>query len=424
MPTRYAENLPPSQRLAARVLIEAGARLGASLDYGRTLENVAELLTEEFADYCVIDNLAGGEFERVAVAARDGDLRVLDWLRRDPLNQHPSSTLSEAAESRKPVLRPTLDEGFVERLGDTPDRREHLELLGAQSLLAVPLVARDRLVGVMLFISTRPERRFDADDLFLAQLLAERAAQAIDNARLYQEAQAAIAARDALQRTVIHDLRGPLSTLNVALGVVERHVADQPDTPELVTKSLSVQHRALGHLRRLTDDLLVAGQLDSGQLHIAPQRTHPATLLAQAAELFGAQADEANVQLVVEPGDELPELWADEGRVLQIFSNLIGNALKFTEPGGRICLRAHATDGGVRFEVVDTGHGIPAEQLPHLFERYWQASTGDRRGAGLGLAIVDGLVAAHGGRIDVESEVGIGTTVRFELPLQPMPDAK
>ena len=127
-----------------------------------------------------------------------------------------------------------------------------------------------------------------------------------------------------------------------------------------------------------------------------------------------ASSASLELQLDVEPG--LADVWADHDRVLQVFENLIGNAVKFTKPGGRITIGAASHDGEVLFWVEDTGAGISAEEMPHVFDRFWQAPKARRGGAGLGLQIVKGIVEAHGGRIWVESEVGVGTTFYFTLP--------
>ncbi|MFL5489752.1 MAG: sensor histidine kinase, partial [Gemmatimonadaceae bacterium] len=114
--------------------------------------------------------------------------------------------------------------------------------------------------------------------------------------------------------------------------------------------------------------------------------------------------------------DDLPCVVADAARIQQVLSNLVGNAVKFTPRNGRITVSAERIDGEVRFAVIDTGPGIPAEQVPHIFGRFWQARTSDRRGIGLGLAIAKGIVEAHNGRIWVESHVGLGSTFYFTLP--------
>ena len=112
----------------------------------------------------------------------------------------------------------------------------------------------------------------------------------------------------------------------------------------------------------------------------------------------------------------MPDVWADRDRLLQVFDNLIGNALKFTPPGGHIRVGAALNEDEVQFWVADTGVGVAAEDLPHVFDRFWQAHKAERRGTGLGLTIVKGIIEAHGGRIRVESTLGMGTTFFFALP--------
>jgi signal transduction histidine kinase len=146
-------------------------------------------------------------------------------------------------------------------------------------------------------------------------------------------------------------------------------------------------------------------------------------LVADIVDVQKPLASEASLDLRLDVAPDVPAIWADCDRLRQIFENLIGNAIKFTAAGGSITVGAAPRDGEVLFWVTDTGAGISAENLPHVFDRFWQARKGERRGAGLGLPIVKGLVEAHGGRIWVESTLGQGTTVFFTVPTSPGPSA-
>src|SRR5262249_415502 len=150
-------------------------------------------------------------------------------------------------------------------------------------------------------------------------------------------------------------------------------------------------------MNRLINDLLDVAQLDSGQLVIERTRLAPRELLAGAIELLRPLAASSTLDLRVDVREDIPELLGDRDRLLQVLENLIGNAIKFTEPGGSIVARAFSGDHEVLFSVADTGGGIAAEHLPFVFDRFWQAKR--RQGAGLGLAIAKGIVEAHGGRI-------------------------
>ena len=167
---------------------------------------------------------------------------------------------------------------------------------------------------------------------------------------------------------------------------------------------------------RLVRDLLDVVRLEAGHLSIDPARCSSEAVLREALETQRVLAEAAAVELRLEVEGQLADLWADRERLLQVFENLIGNALRFTAAGGAISVGARPRERDVLFWVRDTGAGIGAEELAHLFDRLWQSRRSRRHGAGLGLAIARGLVEAHGGRIWVESVVGVGTTF-FSVPI-------
>jgi signal transduction histidine kinase len=157
-------------------------------------------------------------------------------------------------------------------------------------------------------------------------------------------------------------------------------------------------------------------RMESGRLTIDATPELPATLINDTIDMLRPLATGSTIRLESNIDEDLPPVLADPARIQQVLSNLVGNAVKFTPRDGRITVCAERIDGEVRFAVIDTGPGIPAEQLPHIFGRFWQAQSSDRRGIGLGLAIAKGIVEAHNGRIWVESNVGLGSTFYFTLP--------
>ena len=177
--------------------------------------------------------------------------------------------------------------------------------------------------------------------------------------------------------------------------------------------------RGARRMNRLIRDLLDVTSLEAGRLSIQQARARPERLVADAVEAQRPHSDAASltIECFVEP--DLPEVWADRERLLQVFENLIGNAVKFTRPRGRIAVGAARGNAEVLFHVADTGQGIDATSLPHLFERFWQGPGARHRGAGLGLPIVKGIVEAHRGRIWVESVPGQGSTFFFTVPAAP-----
>jgi signal transduction histidine kinase len=281
--------------------------------------------------------------------------------------------------------------------------------------MVVPLVARDRILGTLILTSEDSGRRFGPSDLALAESLAHRAALAIDNARLYEEAQEALRSRDELLAIVSHDLRNPLDVIQFTVAML-RQTLPADETNSRARKHCDMIQRSSERMIGLIRDLLDFGTIEAGKLAIDTSTHDAATLVEEAltsARLMAAQKHiEIHADLSTEPGEVL----CDRPRVLQVLANLLGNALKFTSEGGTVTVTVTGQPNEVRFAVADTGPGIPPESLPHVFDRYWQAKRTANLGTGLGLAIAKGIVGAHGGTIAVESTLGQGSTFSFTLP--------
>jgi signal transduction histidine kinase len=166
----------------------------------------------------------------------------------------------------------------------------------------------------------------------------------------------------------------------------------------------------------MIQDLLDVKRMESGHLTIDAKAESPDVLINDTIEMLRPLAAGSSIVMEASVADDLPAVLADSARIQQVLSNLVGNAVKFTPRQGRITVGADRLENEVRFAVVDTGPGIPPEQVPHIFGRFWQARSSDHRGIGLGLAIAKGIVEAHSGRIWVESQVGLGSTFYFTLP--------
>jgi len=231
--------------------------------------------------------------------------------------------------------------------------------------------------------------------------------------KLYGEAQEVIDAREEILRIVAHDLRNPLNTISMATALL---LEDGSKEPAQISQ-LKIIRRSGERMNRLIQDLLSVTTIEAGRLSIAPKKTAVIDLLREAAEMLEPTAREKAITLTVSAADDLPSVRADSARLLQVFANLVGNAVKFTPSGGAITIAATRGDGRIECSVADNGPGIPAAQIPRLFGKFWQAKRGDGRGVGLGLAIARGIVEAHGGTIAVESEEGRGTVFSFGLPI-------
>jgi signal transduction histidine kinase len=250
----------------------------------------------------------------------------------------------------------------------------------------------------------------------VAEGLAVRATFAIENARLYSAAQRATRVRDELMGIVAHDLRNPLQSIVLESGFLDRRT--EP-TSQPTQESVATIRRSARRMDRMIQDLLDIACVETGQLRVARDRVPPGDLLSEALQTQQPMASAKSLELHIEVSEGLPEIWADRDRIVQAFENLIGNALRFTPPGGRITLGAKTGDTDVVFSVADNGAGIAADDLPHVFDRFWRTRKDRLGGAGLGLPIVKGIVEAHGGRIWVQSTPGRGTTFYFTVPMAP-----
>jgi signal transduction histidine kinase len=311
-----------------------------------------------------------------------------------------------------------VTEEFLRSVAQNPQHLQALRELEPRSVVVAPMLAHGRLLGTLAFIATRPGRRHDERDLHFVEELARRSALALENARLYEAAQQAIQARNDLLGIVAHDLRNPLNNILMQSEMLRRR-GQEPERRS--QKTVDVIRRSAGRMNRLIQDLLDVTRVEAGCLSLSRDQVSAAQLVADVVEAHAALAAAASLDLRVNL-EQIPEIWADRDRLMRVFENLIGNAVKFTPQGGQISVGAAPRDKEVLFWVADTGSGITAAELPHLFDRFWQGRMGESRGAGLGLPIAKGIVEAHGGRIWVESTPGRGSTFFFTIPAAPRVD--
>lgn len=323
--------------------------------------------------------------------------------------------LTRAVKARTPVYLESVEEyrreypWAFERFGAVSDSQAHV---------AIPLISQNRVLGGVGFSFVAPTAFGSADRAFTI-LLAEMAAAALGRACEFasereqrRNAEAMSRARGEVLATVAHDLRNPLNLINGAAQIILDLDPDSDKRRQLLGACV----RAVRQMNRLIGDLLDLTRLESGKFSLELEKVNVQSIVQQLDEMFTSKAVEQRITLrTLVPNDNLFVL-ADSSRLLQALGNVVSNALKFTPEGGSVTLCAMPErGGGVEFRVEDTGPGIPAENLPHLFDRFWQARN-DHRGIGLGLAIVKGIAEAHGGNVGVETIVGQGTTFTFSLP--------
>ena len=399
----------------ATLLAEASRVLSASFDYQTTLAALVRLAVPALADYCALDIVEGENFERIGEAHIDPTktqlLREVATFPRSALTSyHP---LIRVITTGVPVLEANITPAFIRASFAEPSQRQIVEALGPRSLICVPLATSGKPLGALTLVTSSSGRCFEIADLSLAADLARRAAVVVEHARLFHQAQSATRARDEVLAVVAHDLRNPLNTVTMAVSLM---LESTPPERVQERRQQEIVRRAADRMNRMIQDLLDVKRMESGRLTIDPAPEPPSTLIHDTIDMLRPLATGSTIRLETSIDEGLPLVLADPARIQQVLSNLVGNAVKFTPRDGQITVCAERIDGEVRFAVIDTGPGIPAEQLPHIFGRFWQAKTSDRRGIGLGLAIAKGIVEAHNGRIWVESSVGLGSTFYFTLP--------
>lgn len=298
-------------------------------------------------------------------------------------------------------------------------RAEHPDLFTPEdsttSLLLVPLPRQEAVRAGFVAVARDDSAPWRDSDMPLLAQLAQLTAVSLENARSYQIAQRAVRTREEVLAVVSHDLRTPLSNLRLACTTLRQIVPNASEAASVVTRI----ERTTTHMKRLVDELLAISRVDAGTFSIEPGQVLVNSLVEAAAQLARPLAEAASVTLDVAFTEPDAVVVADRTRVLQVFSNLLANAFKFTPRGGHVRLSAELEHeaGAVKFFVSDTGPGMSEEVRARVFDRFWQGPTPQRsKGTGLGLYIAREVVLAHGGSIVVESAPGAGTTFSFSLP--------
>jgi signal transduction histidine kinase len=382
-----------------RFLSNLAEILASALDERAMLSAVARLLVPRFGDVCLMD-----------VIDDDGSVQRVDGV-FDDWHLIPTPSL-RAGET---VLIPDITSSALGSITADPPGQAAIRGADIRSLVLLPLIGRGRLLGVMTLGMTRPDRTFARNDVSALEDIAQRTALGADNSRLYQQARQASRARDDTLAAISHDLRNGLNTVLTAVGLLLRSLPSD-DAGRRDRRHVEAIRRSAERMNRLIGDLLDVASIEAGRLFVEPRSEPVRPILREALAACSDQAREKSLT-VESNGSVAIEVICDRERVLQVLGNLIGNAIKFTPDGGSVRVNAEQLDDEVLFSVRDSGIGVSPKQLPHVFDRFWQATPKTRLGSGLGLTIAKGVVEALGGRIWVESRPGEGTTFFFTLPL-------
>jgi PAS domain S-box-containing protein len=400
-----------------RLFAEAGRIFNQLLEPELMVAELVRLVVPELADGCVLYLLASGERlvpQALTHASAEKERLMWELIRRYPTAVDGAGRVSRVVRAGRSERSEWVTDEALERVAQDEEHLRLLRRLELTSALAVPLSVGGQTLGAMVLLSSQPERRFTATDQVFMEELAGRAALALDNMRLFQEAQQALE----LIGVASHDLANPLNAMQLLLTRLRR--LEPAQEPERVREGLAAALRHSQRLGHLLHNLLNLSRLSSGKLALELSRVELTELVREVVERHTEQAAEAGCSISFEAEPGIEGQW-DRLRLERVVTNLLSNALKFGR-GKPIEVHLEQADGQARLTVRDHGVGIPPEAQRRIFERFErEKSAGRHAGFGLGLYIVRQLVEVHGGTIRVESTPGQGATFTVELPLAPPP---
>ncbi|WP_088889919.1 response regulator [Leptolyngbya ohadii] len=422
---KQAEAQAEREKCRSQFLSEASRLLATSLDHHTTLENLANLAVPALANICFIDVIEPNSilFGEPILATSDPNQAtlLLELRRRYPPRTDTESGIGKVLRTGQSELRSEIPNSLFGQIAQDADHLELLQQLGAKAWIIVPLAVQDRKFGTIALVLTQATRCYDRTDLEMAEELARRTAIALDNVRLYQEAQQANLAKDEFLAIVSHELRNPLNSMLGWAQLLRKRQFEDPT----VSRAIETIERNAKLQNKLIEDLLDVSRIIQNQLEISRQSVSLVPVIDSVIEALQPSAKAKSIEIASSLDSAVGQVLGDESRLEQIVSNLLSNAIKFTPAGGRIEVGLQRAGSLAEITITDTGQGISANFLPFLFERFRQADSSKTRsqgGLGLGLAIVRHLVELHGGSVYATSAgEGKGSTFTVQLPIQEIP---
>jgi len=415
---RLARAAIDTERRRLGLLVEASAVLNASLDASAITDALAHVVVPDFADFCVVHRRDNDGFPHVEnVVHVDAEQEALLYRFVEAYPFRPEHFAVEMVKSGKTLFIENVDENFIREMTATEHQLyvESFQGIAMKSIVVVPMITRGETLGLLTFGTTK--NRFQKADVLFAEEIAHRTAMALNNARLYHEAQEANRVKDEFLGVVSHELRTPLNAILGWARMLRTGAVREGAQP----RALEAIERNASHQARLIDDLLDASRITAGKLRLDATIIELGQVVESAVQsvLPGATAKGIRLQTSCE-AQSIP-VFADANRLQQIVWNLLSNAIKFTSKDGTIDVVVRREGDEAVMRICDNGRGIRPELIPHIFERFRQGDgtlTRNSGGLGLGLSIVRHLVEAHGGTVNAQSPgADMGATFYVRLPI-------
>jgi len=458
--TAVVRDLSAAQRLRdrQRLLLQGSEMLASSLDYDQTLRNLSKVVIPQFADWYAVDVIdVNGAIERLETAHRDpAKVEFAQELsRRYPELAGDPGGIHEVMRTRKSQFIPVVTDAMIEQAARDPEHLRLLRTLGLRSAIVVPLSTQHEVLGAISFVTAESGRQYDKNDLEVAEDLGRRAAQAVENARLFaevqearerleqqateleaqtadlerttsdlesalHEARAASRAKSDFLAAVSHELRTPLNAIIGYAQLLDLGV--HGDLAESQHEDLRRVDRSAKHLLGLINDILNFAKVESGHVEFRVAEVDVKSVLARVEELITPQVQQKHLEYTVTHDCGQQRVCADADKLLQIYVNVLSNAVRFTPEKGRIHVECAVKGDRMESSISDTGVGIPKDKLDQIFEPFVQVDrsyTSAGEGTGLGLSISRELARGMGGDLTARSELGKGSTFILTLPIAP-----
>jgi PAS domain S-box-containing protein len=411
--------LQAAERRAAFLAEASSILVATSLDFDSTLRALARLAVSRLADWCSIHSLdEDGDLVRAEVAHRDPQLEqpLIDTIDHGLTERWEQTVRSVISTGQAQILTRNASGSWFTLSGDAPG--EIAQALAPSSAMVTPLMGRGKVLGAMTLVTRDPDHEYDEDDLHLAEELGRRAAIALDNARLYRDAQEANRAKADFLAVMSHELRTPLNAIMGYSDLLDAEISG--DLTDRQRRQIDRIRASARHLLQLIEEILSFARIESGGEEVRPALAEAQDIAQEAAAVIEPMATSKGLAFHIDAPADPITLETDPGKARQILVNLLSNAVKFTERG-TVTLRVRVEGERVVFDVTDTGIGIPGDQMGRIFDPFWQVERPNTRragGTGLGLSVSRRYVRLLHGELKVDSEPGRGTTFSVVLPLR------
>ncbi len=396
-----AERIQQLERRVARLerIIEVSKVINSTLNLEPLLHNIIQIATEltatEASSILLLDKKTGELHFEAATGVKGQEVKPMVV----PLD---SSIAGWVIKKGEPLLIPDVhkDPRHYHQVDDVTK-------FSTRSILGVPLRVKDKVIGVLEVLNKIDDAEFTQEDVETLTILAAQAAIAIENARLFQQSD--------LLSEVVHELRTPLTSIR---GYSKMLLLAEDIDQEKKLEFTETIHREAVRLGQMINDFLDLARLESGRTYIAQEPVNMNEVISETLAVLQPQAEERQVSIALQAPETLPPIIGDPARLKQVMVNLVSNAVKYNHEGGRVDIEVKVEGDELSVAVRDTGRGIAAEDLPHIFEKFYRVDDSEQvKGTGLGLSIAKHIVEAHGGTISAQSVKGQGSTFSFTLPL-------